>query len=49
MPLYEYECDHCKLFWDYKVPLKDADMPVECPVCKRKMVKIMSAPRFIIK
>ena len=41
MPLYEYICDGCQLHKEMILPLSRCDEKTICPVCERKMRKII--------
>lgn len=54
MPLYSYTCDDSKCekshkIMDVLVPLKQFDEAVKCPVCRKPLVKMLSAPYFKVK
>ena len=48
MPLYQYICQNCKKYYEVIVKLDTTKEP-ECPHCKGKLKKLMSAPYFTIK
>lgn len=33
MPIYEYSCQECGKQFQARRPMKDADAPIDCPVC----------------
>jgi putative FmdB family regulatory protein len=47
--IYTYECNKCSKRFEGDVKLKDSDKKVNCPRCKREMVKILTPIRFSIK
>jgi putative FmdB family regulatory protein len=48
MPIYEYQCNHCKEVFEifHKI---DEDDKVACPKCLAPAKKLISAPNFILK
>ncbi len=42
MPLYEYNCEHCKTKFEKVVPLKDWDSIQPCPECGWGTVKVIT-------
>lgn len=54
MPLYQYSCqtkncDKAEMILEYIVPLSMIDFKIKCPLCKKPLVKLLSAPYFSIK
>ncbi len=43
MPLYEYYCQHCDGVFEALRPIREAALPVPCPVCHRDGQRIMSS------
>ena len=41
MPLYEYYCEQCDGIFEALRPIKEAALPVPCPVCHRDGERIM--------
>ncbi len=41
MPLYEYYCEPCNGIFEALRPIKEAALPVPCPVCHRDGQRIM--------
>jgi putative FmdB family regulatory protein len=41
MPIYEYNCEHCKYKFDLMVTTQNAQ--VKCPLCQGKVKKLMSS------
>jgi putative FmdB family regulatory protein len=49
MPIYEYQCGSCGHVFDELQKISDAPLTV-CPECKkRKLKKLLSAPKFRLK
>lgn len=48
MPIYEYECNHCKEIFEifHKI---DEDCKVACPKCLGPARKLISATNFVLK
>jgi len=44
MPLFDYYCKECEAIWEVMVTLNDLEKEIECPDCKEKLVKMLSAP-----
>lgn len=45
MPLYEYECDPCRVVYETMHGM-NASGPETCPKCGRTLTRAMSAPRL---
>ena len=43
MPLYDYECDHCGSFRDWR-SMSEAAAPADCPTCGYSAPRAISAP-----
>ena len=39
MPLYEYVCSECEMYWEEMKKVKDRDNATPCPVCESDKVK----------
>src|SRR5579862_353327 len=49
MPIYEYECEHCRYYVELMQKISDAPLK-KCPSCGRSaMKKLISAPSFRLK
>jgi len=49
MPIYEYRCGSCGHVFDELQKISDAPL-TDCPQChKRKLKKLLSAPKFRLK
>ena len=49
MPIYEYECSHCRYYFEVIQKLSDARLK-KCPSCgKNTLKKLISAPVFRLK
>lgn len=48
MPIYEYQCNHCKEVFEI-FHKTDEDDKVACPKCLGPAKKLISAPNFILK
>lgn len=46
MPIYIFKCKDCEE--EVELLQKMDEKPPECPVCRRSMVKLMSATNFIL-
>ena len=46
MPLYTMICRKCRKAFEALIKLADADNPVKCRYCGKKLKKIMDAPYF---
>ena len=44
MPIYTYECPHCKARYEKFCNTVDADKPPVCPRCREKTKKVPSVP-----
>ncbi|ADD67080.1 regulatory protein, FmdB family [Denitrovibrio acetiphilus DSM 12809] len=49
MPIYEYACEKCGKVTEKLVSISSASEETECPECKGKAIKIMSASAFHLK
>ena len=45
MPLYEFRCDACGVFEDWRI-LSESSVPAPCPSCGTSARRIFSAPRL---
>jgi putative FmdB family regulatory protein len=43
MPLYEYYCQHCDGVFEALRPIREAALPVPCPVCHGDGQRVMSS------
>jgi putative FmdB family regulatory protein len=43
MPVYEYYCEHCDGIFEALRPIREAALPVPCPVCHRDGQRVMSS------
>lgn len=39
MPLYEYVCQDCEMYWEEVRKIKDRDETLPCPACQSDRVK----------
>jgi len=45
MPIHEYFCKDCDRIWeDLTLKVSDVSEKIKCPLCKKKISKIMSRP-----
>jgi putative FmdB family regulatory protein len=46
MPLYEYQCEDCGMFEEWR-SLSEVDLPFHCPTCQRPGKRIFSPPTVL--
>jgi putative FmdB family regulatory protein len=46
MPLYEFKCDNCGLFDQWRV-LSEYDTPAHCPTCQQTARRVFSPPAVL--
>jgi putative FmdB family regulatory protein len=46
MPLYEYFCEDCEVYFTELKPIAAYDDPAYCPACAQQADKIISAPHL---
>jgi putative FmdB family regulatory protein len=44
MPLYDFHCEPCDLYFEVSRSFKDSEVPAFCPTCDRKAKREMSVP-----
>ena len=49
MPIYEYQCNHCKEVFEIFHRIDEEECKVACPKCLGSAKKLISAPNFILK
>ncbi len=49
MPLYDYACRACDVYWERERPMSEAAEPSECPVCGGAGARIFTMPRLLFK
>ncbi len=45
MPVYEYECSHCRVVYEALQRMRDAPLTA-CPKCRRSLRRLVSAPKL---
>jgi putative FmdB family regulatory protein len=45
MPVYEYQCEPCRVIYEARQGLKDAPLET-CPRCGGTLARLLSAPNF---
>jgi putative FmdB family regulatory protein len=45
MPVYEYQCEPCRVIYEARQTLKDAPLAT-CPRCGGELARLLSAPNF---
>ncbi|PYN93159.1 MAG: hypothetical protein DMD91_30805 [Candidatus Rokuibacteriota bacterium] len=45
MPIYEYECEPCRVVYEVRQGLRDAPV-TECPRCRGTVTRLISAPNL---
>jgi putative FmdB family regulatory protein len=45
MPAYEYECETCGVFTEFR-PMDERDVPATCGICDGRASRIISAPNL---
>jgi putative FmdB family regulatory protein len=48
MPVYEYECEPCRVIYEVRQALSDAPLTT-CPRCRGKVDRLMSPPNLNLK
>jgi putative FmdB family regulatory protein len=46
MPLYEFRCENCGTFDSWR-PLKDASVPMTCPICQTSATRVYTTPGLV--
>ena len=46
MPLYEYICEDCEVYFTELKPIASYDEPAYCPACAKQADKVISAPHL---
>jgi putative FmdB family regulatory protein len=46
MPLYEFKCDQCGLFEQWRT-LAEHRLPADCPMCQQPASRVFSAPAIL--
>ena len=46
MPIYEYVCPECDVYFTAFKPVADYDQPSFCPACAKQADKVISAPHL---
>ena len=47
MPVYEYECETCGTFADFRA-IDQRDAPAPCEICDRPAARVISAPNLSV-